>query len=243
MAKKRRFGLIFLLILIALIGLFLSGVMQKWLADGSRKATAMIEKKHFPDDEIHLLDAYRNMPAYSIIGDDYFDFLSELHQKDPGKLLRIAATMNAICLMTDEANNLRFEFLAMNGITHPKSAEIWYKITSSVADQVSSGDRTFAMGLIYYRLFWNEHIRLTQQPHPDFETYRPLIIKRIQSKDNLYNPPAVSSEIREIQFGDPNVQGSDAFRIKRGWSTLQGRYTAIKDFGLSNWFYLDKSAW
>ncbi|MFH1377632.1 MAG: hypothetical protein ABIH86_02640 [Planctomycetota bacterium] len=245
MAKKRRWGLYFVLVLVVIIGLFLSGFLQKWMADGARKATISIENKHFPGDEIQTLDACRSMPANSVFPDEYYNFLTELHKKDPGRLFRIAAKMYSFCLMDEDANTLRFEFLRDNGIMHPQSVAIWYSITYDVAGKTGSGggDQTFTMGLIFYRLFWNEHVRMTGAPHPEFRKYEPLIVRRLQSKDQTYSPPVVEDGALEIPFGNVTTSNSEMNRIVRGLQALDGNYPAIKEFGIDRWFNFDMSAW
>ena len=244
MAKKRRWGLYIVIVIVALIGLFLTGFLQKWMADGARKATIRIEDKFFPGDEYETLTGYRSMRAYSSFPDEYFNFLAELHKKDPGRLFRIAATLYSLCLMDDQAMDLRFEFLRDNGITHPQSAAIWYSITYDIASKTggSIGDQTFTMGLIYYRLFWNEHIRMTGAPHPDFRKYEPLIVRRLQSKDNTYSPITVDDNVREIQFGSADALGSEMNRIARGRGALESHCPRLKEL-VGNWLNFEMSAW
>lgn len=231
-----------LLALVLVIGLFMSGVLQSLFVKASRAKIHRIEDKYDIDLEIE-----RGLKNYEYWSDGYMDFLDEMNRENAGGMMLFGAKLYAICLQGEKATDLRFEYLYYHGITAERSPEVWLDIMSYESEKDNASKVVIALGYAYYRLFNNEYKDLMQsdEPHPNFEKYRPFVEKIMLGANELCSiPRKPDPSSGKYEMGEQDAGESKAHIMKFGCSFLNNRHpNTFKEFHLDRWLDTNMRAW
>ena len=122
---------------------------------------------------------------------------------------------------------------------------MWLSIMRFEADQGNSKTVIMGMGWAYCHLFSNEYKKLmdTNQPHPNFEKFRPAVEKIMRSKMVTASLPP-SDPDGFYSFGDVENAGMPANEMFKTMGTLKGRHKkSFEETGLYRWMDIGWHAW
>jgi hypothetical protein len=244
-SKSNKVLVILVLLFAATVALFVTGVLQKLLADAARERLGTINKKYVNEKRLASddIDYNHKLQAGWPWSKEYMQYVSDLGKKDPGKTLLWAATMYSMCLMGDKASDLRFEYLYYNGMTNPNSAEAWFDIMNWEDGQDNSQEIVSAMGYAFYHVFYTEHKAMTGVPHRDFEKFKPRVDKLILGKSQLAPIPTLNEQ-GEYDLGELDAPGSKASEMLRNYQAyLAGRHEKLEEWGIGRWFDINCRPW